>query len=183
MAVVNTAATRGRWLVRPVLTRARFIPARAGNTRSRVGGPIRDGVHPRAGGEHPSRLSASGTPSTSSPRGRGTPERTAFERVPCRFIPARAGNTSALVGHGSTSAVHPRAGGEHRESDQYGRKRDGSSPRGRGTPARPGSPPAHSRFIPARAGNTPLRRCDRSQPAVHPRAAGNTSGMHATDGA
>ena len=132
----------------------RFIPARAGNTRScRVSAPP-GAVHPRAGGEHCWCVCVFLLFPGSSPRGRGTLRRRTATLAIGRFIPARAGNTRRSPALAYTLAVHPRAGGEHeRKLREYSRIY-GSSPRGRGTHGgRPG-PSAVSRFIPARAGNT-----------------------------
>ena len=76
--------------------RARFIPARAGNTRrsARRGWP--GSVHPRAGGEHSSLTAVTAPSSGSSPRGRGTHRIRLFLSAPLRFIPARAGNTRSV---------------------------------------------------------------------------------------
>ena len=52
----------------------RFIPARAGNTPSRVISLIPPTVHPRARGEHASPRVISGISGGSSPRARGTPQ-------------------------------------------------------------------------------------------------------------
>ena len=91
----------------------RFIPARAGNTRSEWPATSISAVHPRAGGEHglpsgPRILSAG-----SSPRGRGTHGAIRLNVDIARFIPARAGNTPRSTGARPGPPVHPRAGGEH----------------------------------------------------------------------
>ena len=113
----------------------RFIPARAVNTRRSSIARCRASVHPRAGGEHKSPASKTVEPPGSSPRGRGTLPGRRPSDLRQRFIPARAGNTAAaLTGLGGTS-VHPRAGGEHGRDARAVLSTDGSSPRGRGTPA------------------------------------------------
>ena len=101
----------------------------------------------------------------SSPRGRGTRTVGTVEAFPrrYRFIPARAGNTLGRTPFARmpSSAVHPRAGGEHLLCAFSSRS-------------------ACRRFIPARAGNT-IRsppRVDTRRP-VHPRAGGE---HHHTDG-
>ena len=51
-------------------------------------------------------------------------------------------------------AVHPRAGGEHRQDQLLSLRTVGSSLRGRGTQHLVGRREPDHRFIPARAGNT-----------------------------
>ena len=119
---------------RPSHHRRRFIPARAGNTGSSrtANGPR--SVHPRAGGEHTPRICRERGSPGSSPRGRGTRAALAPEFSLWRFIPraraARAGNTSprGRSPHGSSPRGRP--------INFFGERfmRDGSSPRGRGTP-------------------------------------------------
>ena len=94
---------------------------------------------------------------------------------PHRFIPARAGNTTISTGALMSFSVHPRAGGEHRFgfSGPFGGA--GSSPRGRGTQDGARWLGARLRFIPARAGNTALKRESIRLSAVHPRAGGEHS--------
>ena len=124
--------THVRWLPIPQLSR--FIPARAGNTRSRPSWRSR--------------------PIGSSPRVRGTQRERLWPRLCERFIPARAGNTTVVMADGVARTVHPRACGEHLcpVIDSYGNP--GSSPRVRGTRGDAGADVVASRFIPARAGNT-----------------------------
>ena len=133
----------------------RFIPARAGNTKSLMPHPHSGPVHPRAGGEHrmapPCALRRGG----SSPRGRGTPAGGLSQARGGRFIPARAGNTRPRACSLSPRTVHPRAGGEHPTGSDALLRTFGSSPRGRGTHLGHGRRHAQRRFIPARAGNTP----------------------------
>ena len=67
---------------------------------------------------------------------RGTqPPRSCIEPMP-RFIPAPAGNTRTDSLAVAISPVHPRACGEHQGTGFGEFKRDGSSPRLRGTPTR-----------------------------------------------
>ena len=91
----------------------RFIPARAGNTRSGSASPTRAPVHPRAGGEHHPKSGRYGQGIGSSPRGRGTRSWRASRNRFRRFIPARAGNTRTRRTRNRRRTVHPRAGGEH----------------------------------------------------------------------
>ena len=132
----------------------RFIPARAGNTRTAGTNGYSATVHPRAGGEHGHVCSPVSCGLGSSPRGRGTRCLILAKRSSRRFIPARAGNTSGSPRTPSPTPVHPRAGGEHLVGSGKGGAVNGSSPRGRGTLLRREQTGVHRRFIPARAGNT-----------------------------
>ena len=130
----------------------RFIPARAGNTcRSRSPGG-KSPVHPRACGEH--FLACN------------------HETGSTRFIPARAGNTKPAVAVYDLYAVHPRACGEHPGTSPMPGFSAGSSPRVRGTRDYGAPTIRKRRFIPARAGNTELKRLVRLPAPVHPRACG-----------
>ena len=150
----------------------RFIPARAGNTGSSQPAARIPAVHPRAGGEHYPFPMLNGIYHGSSPRGRGT----LLFSLPCipfiRFIPARAGNTLALVGSRRMDAVHPRAGGEHDCGYDVTQQSLGSSPRGRGTLLYMLYITNEKRFIPARAGNTFGYAISAIVKSVHPRAGG-----------
>ena len=159
---------------------ARFIPARAGNTKSKVGARMKLPVHPRAGGEHAFGARYATTPIGSSPRGRGTPRSPFRGWRGHRFIPARAGNTASVTHLNGASTVHPRAGGEHAIAELTTNRYGGSSPRGRGTPTRPCQPARRLRFIPARAGNTRPGSEAIGGASVHPRAGGehaDTTGL------
>ena len=155
----------------------RFIPARAGNTRSQRTAQRRRPVHPRSRGEHGDAAILNKPDTGSSPLARGTRRRRPDAPAPLRFIPARAGNT--MVGSGLTTrtAVHPRSRGEHNRP--YGARHQfgGSSPLARGTPRPDLAPVEGSRFIPARAGNTPSRVAARWAMPVHPRSRGEHSLM------
>ena len=155
---------------------ARFIPARAGNTRSTPRSASRASVHPRAGGEHAGTGLRHGLRSGSSPRGRGTPLRDPLVGAADRFIPARAGNTPCAPASGARRSVHPRAGGEHEAAICVPNAIAGSSPRGRGTRLGLIACAALGRFIPARAGNTSRRPSPMRAAPVHPRAGGEHVG-------
>ena len=152
--------------------RVRFIPARAGNTRASASTSSLSTVHPRASGEHTITLRVQIATHGSSPRERGTPRTAQNAQRRQRFIPARAGNTSAWALMSSARTVHPRASGEHTPATATLNLIDGSSPRERGTRARMPGSPAGRRFIPARAGNTKAGVADALYTAVHPRASG-----------
>ncbi len=70
------------------------------------------------------------------------------------------------------STVHPRACGEHTSTAVLTAVRPGSSPRLRGTLPVRQAYSAHSRFIPAPAGNIPCKPWPNAPRPVHPRACG-----------
>jgi len=150
----------------------RFIPARAGN------GPVRNvsfhatAVHPRACGERKSSVDVHVSPGGSSPRVRGTGVDRAGRRDRIRFIPARAGNGSAVASASMANSVHPRACGERLSSPKLQKVLRGSSPRVRGTAVQGIVRGRARRFIPARAGNGLRGRVRFGHAAVHPRACG-----------
>ena len=91
----------------------RFIPAHAGNISASVKSSTTCAVHPRARGEHMQPMPASDRHAGSSPRTRGTCDRRHCRQCRVRFIPAHAGNMKAAPPTAITTAVHPRARGEH----------------------------------------------------------------------
>ena len=91
----------------------RFIPARAGNTPSRLALPATAPVHPRSRGEHARRHAFDAPDHGSSPLARGTRCPPPCTTLRSRFIPARAGNTRGMAGRSSRHSVHPRSRGEH----------------------------------------------------------------------
>jgi len=150
----------------------RFIPARAGNSMARTGSGIATTVHPRACGEQTAQPCHHLGMDGSSPRVRGT----AVHRWPGlqerRFIPARAGNSSAARPAPRDLPVHPRACGEQLPMLNVTGDARGSSPRVRGTAAERNKRNPGPRFIPARAGNRENPRPGPDATAVHPRACG-----------
>ncbi len=174
------------------LLAARFIPARAGNIARTFPRSVSPSVHPRACGEHVASLVSAAPVPGSSPRVRGTSVGHALGHTVRRFIPARAGNISpgddghhgpgfiparagnivARSGSPAPAAVHPRACGEHINSDYSQRHVIGSSPRVRGTWHFPALAIGPDRFIPARAGNISEGHLKLSVISVHPRACG-----------
>ncbi len=145
---------RATW---PCCASSRFIPARAGNTCLHYVVLTTSAVHPRACGEHFAGRNSAAVATGSSPRVRGTPAQMHGARAHRRFIPARAGNTLRRRCQMQSMPVHPRACGEHDAGQFMPKPADGSSPRVRGTPPNLRRSGRASRFIPARAGNTPVR--------------------------
>ncbi len=153
-------------------TEHRFIPACAGNTYDV--GPDRhaSAVHPRVCGEHVPGYGLIARPHGSSPRVRGTHDRSGDDRRTVRFIPACAGNTRGRHPGDRSAPVHPRVCGEHKSVARPSAPRCGSSPRVRGTLLGFSRSLAQVRFIPACAGNT--HSLERTVPhlTVHPRVCG-----------
>ena len=108
----------------------------------------------------------------SSPRLRGTELTIHCSGLPCRFIPAPAGNGQSTMGDVGTPSVHPRACGERPVENKGSTIPCGSSPRLRGTGRIAGVADDSGRFIPAPAGNGSISRVIHSIPSVHPRACG-----------
>ena len=175
VALSDGSSPRGRgtpWHTSNPAPAPRFIPARAGNTPLRPSCPASRPVHPRAGGEHLPTIIREVNETGSSPRGRGTQPRRTPRPPHQRFIPARAGNTHPRQNRIRQDPVHPRAGGEHTPRTTPASATPGSSPRGRGTHARPAPAQPVWRFIPARAGNTSWPVLSIGFHPVHPRAGG-----------
>ena len=112
----------------------RIIPAQAGNTQSAQRLSCRGADHPRAGGEHASRIRSHLSGSGSSPRRRGTHSQQRILPELVRIIPAQAGNTPISPLARWTPTDHPRAGGEHDPNDGAMQHLAGSSSRRRGPP-------------------------------------------------
>ena len=108
----------------------------------------------------------------SSPRVRGTRVRPRDPDAARRFIPACAGNSSARSPWPPASTVHPRVCGELGPWSAEASANAGSSPRVRGTLARRRRSTGRHRFIPACAGNSPIRAHAATSGTVHPRVCG-----------
>ena len=113
-------------------TVSRFIPAHAGNSGARAGCAVWSAVHPRACGEFGIAAKPVQSGGGSSPRMRGIPAHRCRDRLPPRFIPAHAGNSSPPTAPHESAAVHPRACGEFSAWGSESVSADGSSPRMRG---------------------------------------------------
>ena len=114
-------------------TPCRFIPARAGNTPFMAHKILTRSVYPRSRGEHHSALRTQVLTIGLSPLARGTLLVVTVALIDNRFIPARAGNTSAGSPPKRKVTVYPRSRGEHLERISMGFGRDGLSPLARGT--------------------------------------------------
>ena len=149
-----------------------LIPARAGNTEAVRLLPDLSRAHPRSRGEH-SRLSpiASFQPG-SSPLARGTPFYRPAWGPERGLIPARAGNTFWAACWLSRCWAHPRSRGEHFFLTVKSERNPGSSPLARGTLPSARRDAAAIGLIPARAGNTHLKRALVCNRRAHPRSRG-----------
>ncbi len=115
--------------------------------------------HPRVCGEHLKMHRPEAAVWGSSPRVRGTRNRTELPVAARRIIPACAGNTRPHYQHARPVRDHPRVCGEHFTGLTTGFQTLGSSPRVRGTPIVLDKQRAITGIIPACAGNTaPLYR-------------------------
>ena len=136
--------------------RSRFIPACAGNARSRQKACCPAPVHPRMRGERFRSSCVWFVLGGSSPHARGTQPLTNEANHENRFIPACAGNATSSWASSCPSPVHPRMRGERSAGGDANVSSYGSSPHARGTP-RAFFPAADGvRFIPACAGNATL---------------------------
>ena len=150
----------------------RFIPACAGNTTPTATCSTRPPVHPRLCGEHCLPQSVPLFLPGSSPPVRGTPSAKHQAAQSCRFIPACAGNTEAVLIRRQLCPVHPRLCGEHRFLCRHLYRAAGSSPPVRGTHEAKHGRDSGSRFIPACAGNTGMPAYRVRAVPVHPRLCG-----------
>ena len=166
--------------------RARFIPARAGNTQSVFDHQPTPPVYPRSRGEHarepvasePASQRASEPVNGLSPLARGTQRELKRRRESSRFIPARAGNTKDVAVAIGQIAVYPRSRGEHQVCLSTRATHHGLSPLARGTRRMTTVYKRLKRFIPARAGNTPSSLREVSHGSVYPRSRGEHDEHH-----
>ncbi len=175
----------------------RFIPAGAGNRPPHAVQVSSLSVHPRGCGEQSCSASMANSVHGSSPRVRGTarppPCNLPSERfIPAgegtvgwdeglwdeaRFIPAGAGNSQRLERRLANMAVHARGCGEQTRQCRIAPNSLGSSPRVRGTGSLAARPLERMGFIPAGAGNRPMRYRWATTLPVHPRGCGEQLGM------
>ena len=156
----------------PAFSRVWFIPARAGNTNRHRQRRFPPAVHPRTCGEYWAALSGVNISNGSSPHVRGIHNSIGSGRRGVRFIPARAGNTAALVEDIRITAVHPRTCGEYAAAAVMLITNFGSSPHVRGILHTAAAAQSDTRFIPARAGNTGCMKPRCRAAPVHPRTCG-----------
>jgi len=150
----------------------RFIPARAGNRRSRPAAPRPPAVHPRTCGEQIPYPPFPLFPFGSSPHVRGTDPLYDTLDHDFRFIPARAGNSESKRTRFCSLSVHPRTCGEQLPFSLPFSLFLGSSPHVRGTVPLFPSLWFVFRFIPARAGNRGPCALHVNRSPVHPRTCG-----------
>ena len=147
-----------------------IIPAYAGNTGIKhiEADALRD--HPRVCGEHRTIEETLSNRTGSSPRMRGTHEKTDVAIRKPGIIPAYAGNTYLQYIQVANPRDHPRVCGEHPSQTPETLLNVGSSPRMRGTQAAGVSDSGGAGIIPAYAGNTSptitMRLCRRDHPRV-----------------
>ena len=149
-----------------------IIPAHAGLTAEKHPSPIVLEDHPRACGAHFVIQMKLPSVRGSSPRMRGSHSLHHIFLFLGGIIPAHAGLTSCRSARCGRSRDHPRACGAHRYSKDCGGKRQGSSPRMRGSQERNQNTCNLYGIIPAHAGLTPDYCPTESPDWDHPRACG-----------
>ena len=152
-----------------------IIPAYAGNTCAIKGGTSYDWDHPRVCGEHKRLPRTHTTRPGSSPRMRGTLQRSLDMWYFIGIIPAYAGNTQSNTMRGASVWDHPRVCGEHGGKEFLQILIAGSSPRMRGTPHIIKRPCLRRGIIPAYAGNTKATTSSSPPREDHPRVCGEHS--------
>ena len=159
-------------------SKARIIPAHAGNTYIVVFLELRCEDHPRSCGEYYLFRNLLLLSAGSSPLMRGIP----FRRLPIdrrlRIIPAHAGNTAVLCKITSQSQDHPRSCGEYLRIRLSYRSRKGSSPLMRGIRNCDYARCRCCRIIPAHAGNTQRFRFCFRHSKDHPRSCGEYNSIY-----
>ena len=153
-------------------TRARIIPAHAGQTHRMQRGFMAGPDHPRACGANVHTAYQLRFPAGSSPRMRGKRLHDRCHRQRGRIIPAHAGQTTAVTPVINNIADHPRACGANEEQMVACSYPFGSSPRMRGKHNLGGMPMLDGRIIPAHAGQTSTSLDNEVTVPDHPRACG-----------
>ncbi|CBA28656.1 hypothetical protein CTU_10260 [Cronobacter turicensis z3032] len=152
--------------------RARFIPARAGNSRWFARTQRARPVYPRSRGEQKFSVLSDEPTDGLSPLARGTGRPASCIRRISRFIPARAGNRRGAVNDWIIPAVYPRSRGEQGGLYASNYCQYGLSPLARGTVRTRRAGASCQRFIPARAGNSAVRTDSIKAKPVYPRSRG-----------
>jgi hypothetical protein len=149
-------------------------------------------LQPRTRGEHAMSLSCWLACDASAPHARGTRRSPRAIRLPHRFSPARAGNTSDRSGAGPWCTLQPRhargtrhvvlsfdvavrfspAHGEHYSRSPSWKRGFASAPHARGTHPDVRNVAALVRFCPAPAGNTSSGTCCCPSTTLQPRTCG-----------
>ena len=149
-----------------------IIPAYAGNTPSPRFSRFRPRDHPRVCGEHGFIGYLISLVSGSSPRMRGTLNKTLDDLEKQGIIPAYAGNTTARAISAQEGRDHPRVCGEHIPALRRLASKAGSSPRMRGTLRCCRRRCRGRGIIPAYAGNTRMPLLGPLRCRDHPRVCG-----------
>ena len=129
-------------------------------------------AHPRSRGENQAVQGQSSRAFGSSPLTRGKHHHTARGDQQNRLIPAHAGKTYCRDCPAQTLRAHPRSRGENKYPTALGMCARGSSPLTRGKLTYLALALPHHRLIPAHAGKTRRRPCNRRRAAAHPRSRG-----------
>ena len=131
-----------------------LIPTYAGNTRQQWRYRRAPRAHPHVCGEHRGIANLRWYPLGSSPRMRGTPRPGVCAGSSAGLIPTYAGNTVTSGGLRPDSRAHPHVCGEHGIIPATFPRREGSSPRMRGTLGDVVMAAEQKGLIPTYAGNT-----------------------------
>ena len=152
--------------------RSRSIPAGAGKPRRspRKAAPCR--VHPRGRGEAPQPTDLGRRGAGPSPRARGSHDAAEEGEESGGSIPAGAGKPRSRTGPAPPSRVHPRGRGEALQQKEQEFRRQGPSPRARGSRLRAAPLVAGLGSIPAGAGKPAYRATGGCSRGVHPRGRG-----------
>ena len=152
------------------------IPAWAGEPLGGEGAGRAAQVHPRVGGGAWCSDVGDDFIAGPSPRGRGSHDLDLVAHPVVRSIPAWAGEPRSRRTRRTATEVHPRVGGGAELRRRRAARRDGPSPRGRGSRAQALDGPRHERSIPAWAGEPYRARPARCGTEVHPRVGGGAAG-------
>ena len=164
----------------------RIIPAHAGQTTLTPSTSVPTTDHPRACGANRAKVTNATVRVGSSPRMRGKLSGHRQGLSSQRIIPAHAGQTMPTLISASMSSDHPRACGANSSVPPPVPLAVGSSPRMRGKPTVGVMVYAHTRIIPAHAGQTAAGESATKPRTDHPRACGanrnQVAGLHSLDG-